>query len=180
MRLQDFFFNIHISSSRTMTLRLTASNRNEYHESSWKVKRGRRVRLTTLPSLWAYCLENVGFFYVSQTYRPLRPVRCIASHFLLYFSEFLTEDFQNISLGRYWHRPFQWDDEWFIPNLADVKRYCQSASIHTYECAFLVELSLSYGRRPVDQFVLVSGSPLGPITRFFPFLSLVTIVLFFL
>jgi hypothetical protein len=35
---------------------------------------------------------------------------------------------------------------------------------------YLVELSLSYGRRSVDQFILVSGSPLGPMTRFYPYL----------
>jgi hypothetical protein len=32
-----------------------------------------------------------------------------------------------------------------------------------------VESSLSYGRRSVDQFVLVSGSPLGSMTRFYPY-----------
>jgi hypothetical protein len=32
-----------------------------------------------------------------------------------------------------------------------------------------VELSLSYGRRSVDHFVLVSGSPFGPMTRFYPY-----------
>jgi hypothetical protein len=32
-----------------------------------------------------------------------------------------------------------------------------------------VQLSLSYGRRSVDQFVLVSGSPLGPMARFYPY-----------
>jgi hypothetical protein len=32
-----------------------------------------------------------------------------------------------------------------------------------------VELNLSYGRRSVDQFVFVSGSSLGPITRFYPY-----------
>jgi hypothetical protein len=35
-----------------------------------------------------------------------------------------------------------------------------------------VELSwveLSYGRRSVDQLVLISGSPLGPMTRFYPY-----------
>jgi hypothetical protein len=32
-----------------------------------------------------------------------------------------------------------------------------------------VELSLPYGRQSVDQFVLVSGSPLGPMTRFCPY-----------
>jgi hypothetical protein len=42
-----------------------------------------------------------------------------------------------------------------------------------------VELSLYYGRQSVDQFVLVSGSPLGPMARFYPFLSLVTIALLF-
>jgi hypothetical protein len=31
------------------------------------------------------------------------------------------------------------------------------------------ELSLFYGRWSVDQFVLVSGSPLGPMTRFYPY-----------
>jgi hypothetical protein len=30
-----------------------------------------------------------------------------------------------------------------------------------------IELSLSYGRQPVDQFILVLGSSLGPMTRFF-------------
>jgi hypothetical protein len=32
-----------------------------------------------------------------------------------------------------------------------------------------VQFSLSHGRRLVDQFVLVSGSPLGPMTRFYPY-----------
>jgi hypothetical protein len=38
----------------------SASNRNEDQESSWEVKGGRRVSLTTLPLLWADCLDNVG------------------------------------------------------------------------------------------------------------------------
>jgi hypothetical protein len=38
----------------------SASNRNEHQESSWGVKGGRRVRLTTYRHLWADCLENVG------------------------------------------------------------------------------------------------------------------------
>jgi hypothetical protein len=32
-----------------------------------------------------------------------------------------------------------------------------------------VQLSLSYGWWSVNQFVLVSGSPLGPMTRFYPY-----------
>jgi hypothetical protein len=37
----------------------SASNRNEYHESSWGAKGGRRVRLTTSTSSVSR-LENVG------------------------------------------------------------------------------------------------------------------------
>jgi hypothetical protein len=37
----------------------SASNRNEYQESSWGVKSGRRVRLKTSPPLWADWIENV-------------------------------------------------------------------------------------------------------------------------
>jgi hypothetical protein len=44
------FFNVPNPSSRTMALGVdSASNRNEYQESSWGVKSGRRVGLTTLP-----------------------------------------------------------------------------------------------------------------------------------
>jgi hypothetical protein len=42
------FFSSPNPSSRTMALGVdAASKRNEYKESSWGVKRGRRVRLTT-------------------------------------------------------------------------------------------------------------------------------------
>jgi hypothetical protein len=54
-----------------------------------------------------------------------------------------------------------------------VRGYCMCKQVRP------LELSLYYGRRSVDQFVLVSGSPLGPMTRFYPFLSLVTIALMF-
>jgi hypothetical protein len=42
------FFNWPNPSS-TMALESTHSNRNEYQESSWGIKSGRRIRLTTLP-----------------------------------------------------------------------------------------------------------------------------------
>jgi hypothetical protein len=48
-----------------------------------------------------------------------------------------------------------------------------------YSSTEIVELSLSYGRRSVDQFVLISGSPLGPMTNFILILSLVTVALLF-
>jgi hypothetical protein len=38
----------------------SASNRNKYQESSWRVKGGWDVRLTTSTPSWADCLENVG------------------------------------------------------------------------------------------------------------------------
>jgi hypothetical protein len=54
-------FNLSNPSSRTMALGSTQPlNRNEYQESSWGEKGGRRVRLQLHRHIWADCLENVG------------------------------------------------------------------------------------------------------------------------
>jgi hypothetical protein len=56
------FLNLPNHSTCTMAPRSTQPlNRNEYQESSWEVKGGQRVRLTTLlPSVSQISRENVG------------------------------------------------------------------------------------------------------------------------
>jgi hypothetical protein len=53
--------------------------------------------------------------------------------------------------------------------------------IEVYHREPCFELSLYYGRRSVDQFILVSGLPLGPMTRFIYlfFCFLTDLLLFF-
>jgi hypothetical protein len=65
----------------------SASNRNEYQESSWRVEGGGRVRLTTLPpSMSHLSRENVEASTSYKPYGPSLPVTRIALPFLSTFS----------------------------------------------------------------------------------------------
>jgi hypothetical protein len=84
MRSLEFSVDVMLFQPHYASVVDLASNRNEYQESSWGVKGGRRVRLTTTPPSLSGLSRKYGSPDVWKPYGSSRPITGVSLLLYIY------------------------------------------------------------------------------------------------